>query len=131
MRREWLKKKKKLFEQGYVKIGTGEIRVKFKFWRYLSEYSNFNRSIYCAGVLWPIFHMYKVFQKTIFGWLEIPEIAFLKKKFVLCCQFSLELILFYPYYVIIYLLLQMLLYNLIILKNFLLSFPLNNERIVF
>lgn len=56
--------------------------------------------------------MYKVFQKTIFSWLEIPE-----EETCTAFQFSLE------YYVIIYLLLQMLLYNLIILKNFLFSFP--------
>lgn len=67
--------------------------------------------------------MYKVFQKTIFSLLEIPE-----EETCTAFQFSLESILYYYLSFI-----TNLLYNLIILKNFLLFFPLNNgsERIVF
>lgn len=66
-------RKKKNCSNTKIKIGTG---VKFKLWRYLTEYSNFqwNHLLHkCIVTYFP--YVQSVPKKIIFSWLEIPEVS--------------------------------------------------------
>lgn len=88
-------RKKKNCSNTKIKIGTG---VKFKFWRYLTEYSNFqwNHLLHkCIVTYFPYVQSKNYFHLIGNSWGKPHK---LKKKLVQCFNFLLSILLFIFYY---------------------------------